>query len=849
MLRHLDAPEDDLDAPFQAALALEGHPRVLDSEGAPVAVRRVQAGLDWTADSVGGLTMYLRLGPQRLTENEAQDLLKRAPTSNYLAQFEPGRLLVAEMPPGAMELLFALSQRGWSYPPEAVGPLLERVQDISRLLPIHLDAGLRGEPVARDPRPLVRLDAMGNGTLAIDLRVRPLPDGPAFPPGEGPEELSVVRPDGRVYVRRPLDVETADLADVLGELPGLAPPYLSWRRYIDDPEEALDLVQCLQERPDAVQVEWAGERRRVSRPAEASDLNLGMGPGRDWLQLTGFADVDGLVVDLAVLLAAIREGRRFVRVDDAAWMRISDRLRDQLEDLAAATWTGRKGLELSPLAGGLLEGLAAEGAEVDPPPEWILDREKVRQAQSLTLSPPLGLRAELRPYQQVGAEWMARLAHWAPGACLADDMGLGKTLQAITLLLRRASEGPALVVAPTSVGFNWRAEIARFAPSLQVLAYRDSGREKLLREAGPHTVFITSYDIVHRDVEALSAQPWRTLVLDEAQAIKNPDTRRAKAIFQLPADFVLALTGTPVENRTGELWSLMRAVAPGLLGSAGAFRERFAIPIERLQDTRRQAALSSLLRPFLLRRLKRDVAPELPPRQEQVVVVELSLAERALYNRARLEAIAELSGPDAGDPEVRRFRVLAALTRLRQLACHPKLAEPDSPVPSSKLEALLELLDEAHEGGHKALVFSQFTKHLDLVQAALTAQGRTILRLDGSTPASERQARVQAFQRGNTDAFLLSLKAGGTGLNLTAATVVLHLDPWWNPAVEDQATDRAHRIGQSEPVTVYRLVSQATVEEAILELHAEKRALVASLLEGTGSPARFGTEELMRLLG
>ena len=831
-----------------AALALEGHPRVVDGEGNRLQVRSGEARLLWTATDEGGLHMALSLTGAPLDSSVAHDLIHQAATPRFLALATPGQLVIAALEPGALDLLEALEQRGWSYPPEAVGPLLDRVDALSQLVPVHLAVALRGDPVPGDPRPLLRLDAMPDGALAVDIRVQPLPDAPAFPPGHGPDTLTAVRPGGRVYVERALAVEADDVADVLDSLPGLGPPGPTWRSYVDDPEDALELVFSLQSRDDVV-VEWADQRRRrVHREVEAEDLQMKVTDGRDWLGLQGFADVDGLAVELAALLAAVREGRRFVAVDDAAWVRISDRLRDQLEAVAASTWEGRRGVELSPLAGGLLDDLVEAGAELDAPPDWDVDRARVAEALALDPAVPDTLRATLRPYQHVGFAWLARLSHWAPGGVLADDMGLGKTIQALALLLRRAHAGPALVVAPTSVGFNWVAEAARFAPSLRARQYRDRGRQALLEDLAPGDVLVTSYDLVVRDREALSAVDWRTLVLDEAQAIKNPGTKRARAIFGLPRGFCLALTGTPIENRLGELWSLFRAVAPGLLGSAEHFKQRFAFPVERYGDVRRQAVLSRLVRPFLLRRLKREVAPELPPRQEQTVPVELSRAERGLYDSARLAALAELSGPESGDPDAQRFRMLAALSRLRQLACHPRLDDPRSTVPSAKLAAALEILDEAHEGGHKALVFSQFTRHLALIREALEARDRRLLYLDGGTPAAQRARRVQSFQNGDADVFLISLKAGGTGLNLTAATVVVHLDPWWNPAVEDQATDRAHRIGQDSPVSVYRMVSQGTIEQGILELHAQKRALMASVLGDASAPVSLTTDDLRALL-
>jgi SNF2 family DNA or RNA helicase len=327
--------------------------------------------------------------------------------------------------------------------------------------------------------------------------------------------------------------------------------------------------------------------------------------------------------------------------------------------------------------------------------------------------------------------------------------------------------------------------------------------------------------------------------------VKNPDTARAQALRGIQAVARVALTGTPVENRLSELWSLYRIVFPGLLGSRESFRKRFAVPIEREKDPAARAALSRILRPFLLRRTKAEVARELPPRIETRVPVVLSEGERRLYESVRLATLARV-----GDSvnEGQRFELLAALTRLRLLACHPRLGDPDSPLPSSKLERLLERVEELRAEGGRALVFSQFVQLLGLAREALEARGVSVQYLDGQTPPAERQARVEAFQRGEADVFLISLRAGGTGLNLTAADHVIHLDPWWNPAVEDQATDRAHRIGQTRPVTVSRLVSEGTVEEAIVSLHAEKRELAASLLSEASGASALSPEQILALL-
>ncbi|MEQ1504351.1 MAG: DEAD/DEAH box helicase, partial [Myxococcota bacterium] len=422
-------------------------------------------------------------------------------------------------------------------------------------------------------------------------------------------------------------------------------------------------------------------------------------------------------------------------------------------------------------------------------------------------------------------------------------MGLGKTVQAVAVLCRRAADGPAIVVAPLSVASNWVAELARFAPGLEVVRYRGASRAAKLAGLRAGQVVVATWDLVARDAE-LTEVRWATAILDEAQAIKNPHTARAKGAARLTAGFVLGLTGTPVENRTEELWSLLRVVVPGLLGSEARFAKRFAGPIDAGVPGARDA-LARLVRPVVLRRTKSQVATDLPTRTEVVLRVPLSADQAAVYERARLEAVARSTG---GFGPGQRFEALRWLTVLRQLACDPRLVDPGSPIGSSKLETLRRRLADLRATGHRALVFSQFVRHLELVRDALVADGFTHRWLTGSSSEQDRIDEVARFQAGEGDVFLISLTAGGTGLNLTAATYVFHLDPWWNPAREDQASDRAHRIGQTRPVTVYRLVAEGTIEDRILALHAEKRELADALLSGADGAARVSLDELMALL-
>jgi len=505
---------------------------------------------------------------------------------------------------------------------------------------------------------------------------------------------------------------------------------------------------------------------------------------------------------------------------------------DVLSDLLLAR---RKGGELPRC---LLPDLAHLCAELGlaPPPAALELRALLQGGEEIpAASLPADLSAQLRTYQRRGADWLCWLRDAGLGALLADDMGLGKTLQALCAL-----RGRSLVVAPTSVLPNWAQEIARFRPGLWTRLYHGP-RRALDPQAA---VTLTSYAILRLDAEALAAVSWDAVVLDEAQAIKNPESQVARAAFGLQARFRLALSGTPVENRLEELWSQLHFANPGLLGSRRSFDERTSRPIAA-GDEAAALRLRRRIRPFVLRRTKREVAPELPPRTEVVLHPELSPEEQRVYDAVRAATrreVVEKLGAGTG-----ALAVLEALLRLRQAACHPALVPGQEAASSSKVELLLEVLDETVADGHKSLVFSQWTSLLDLVEPHLRAAGIAFARLDGST--RDRGAVVAGFQDpGGPPVLLASLKAGGLGLNLTAADHVFILDPWWNPAAEDQAADRAHRIGQDRPVMVYRLVTQGSVEERILALQEEKRRLARVALEGAGQAASVTREELLALL-
>ena len=448
---------------------------------------------------------------------------------------------------------------------------------------------------------------------------------------------------------------------------------------------------------------------------------------------------------------------------------------------------------------------------------------------------PDDLRATLRPYQKQGVAWLQFLRSAGLGGVLADDMGLGKTLQTLC-----AIKGRTLIVCPTSVVHNWRAESQRFRPALKLCVYH--GRDRKLDPAADIT--LTSYALLRLDQEVLQAVAWDALVLDEAQAIKNPESQAARAACAMPATFRLALSGTPVENRLDELWSLMHFTNRGLLGG----RSHFADTIERPIVAGDAAAVSKLrarIKPFIMRRLKRNVAPDLPPRTESVMHVELDEHERGLYDAVRAAAQKDVIGLLESGGGV--MAALEALLRLRQAACHPALLPGQSAQTSSKVERLVDALSTVADEGGRSLVFSQWTSLLDLIEPALQGAGVKFCRLDGST--RDRDGAVKAFQDpAGPPVMLISLKAGGSGLNLTAADHVFICDPWWNPAVEAQAADRAHRIGQDKPVFVYRLVTVDTVEARILDLQERKRALADAALDGAAAGASLTRDDLLALL-
>ena len=707
------------------------------------------------------------------------------------------------------------------------------------------------ETLAGSTRPCFHLLPLSEG-YKIEGYAKPLPTEPFFfKPGEGLARSVIVLEDGRKVLTRDLEGEQAEANAAVMACPTLARhPHDALEWSVTDTLTALRILLELRElvAQDRILIEHPkGETLRIVGQVGSDGLAVRVGKQRDWFEVDGKLTVnEEKVLQLESLLEQLRENDNgFVRLGEGEFVAITDELRDRVLEMEGLLFRKGKKLQLPPLASGVFAELTEDLEEVEFDDAWRDSLERIRTAQTTKPRVPKNFRAELRDYQKEGYRWMMRLAHWGVGGCLADDMGLGKTVQALAVLTARAEAGAALVIAPASVTRNWLRETERFAPALQPALIATRTDAALIDQLGPGDVALVSYGLIPFIGEELSTREWASIVIDEAQAIKNAATKRAKIVHGLSAEFKLATTGTPIENHLGELWSLFRFLNPGLLGSKSAFNEKYNRPIARGGDEDRRTALKRLVKPFILRRRKDEVLTELPPKTEIVLEVNLSEEEKALYEAMRRQAVREIA---AADEQQKRFTVLAQLTKLRQAACHPRLVRPNSRLGSAKLELVGETILEILEGGHKALVFSQFVKHLKIVENWVKGQGIPYQYLDGSTPGGQRERAVNAFQGGEGQLFLISLKAGGTGLNLTAADYVLHLDPWWNPAAEDQASDRAHRIGQQRPVTVYRFVSQGTIEEQIIALHAEKRDLADQILEGTGRAGRLEIGEVLEML-
>ena len=841
----------------EAPEALIGHPRVVNGlrARAPIEVSRGTPRIE-TREERGYVQVFVEppgalLGINVIPESETRLLVYRVPEAIFRAS-EAVRGGARIPKSHERELLSVL------------GKLAESVEVRSPEL------GSEKNLVA-DPMPCIRF-AVHAGAWLVQLGVRPFSEqGRFFLAGVGRASQSAYAAGQRLRCERDLKLERDLNLALRRACPTLAsPPDPDDQSPFDTPDSWTlgeeGVLQLLSELRDAAlpcALEWPESGgMKLSAHASSKTLHGRLRSDKGWYLVTGGVRIDSLTeVTFNELVRAEGLGQgRFVRLENGAYIEIEARIRKVIAALKAVNSAPRPGSELRLPKSALfaLSELNApdSGFELDVESQSWLERVARLSQLSHTQFPlPSTLRAELRPYQVEGYRWLSSLSELGLGACLADDMGLGKTIQILALLLARVADahGPTLVVAPTSVCGNWVAEIARFAPSLSVREYL--GKERALQlsalsalpdQESSACVVVCSYTLLQQDQVELSALNFGMVVLDEAQFIKNPQSLRAKAAYSLNAKQRVAATGTPVENHLGDLWGIFRFLNPGLLGDWPHFKRTFLMPVERDAGRESTELLQKLVRPFLLRRLKRDVLSDLPPLTEVQHDVQLSADESLRYALLRKQIHQKLY--TVHGKRNNKLEVLSEIMRLRRFCCHPMLVFPDAPRECSKIEVFLDLVEELRENQHRALVFSQFVDFLALVREHLDERQIRYEYLDGSTPQADRQARVAAFQTGDAPLFLISLKAGGFGLNLTAADYVIHLDPWWNPAVQAQATDRAHRIGQERPVTVYRLVTRDSIEESIVKMHASKRELAGALLDDGDAIAGISADELVELL-
>ena len=822
----------------RAIIEMAGHPYVfLENSDIPVQLIAARPVLSVVESSKGGYKL----------ESDVTDLHSEV----FIEKETNTRYKIYHIDKQQREIIEAV-KKGQKIPEAGKEKLLKVLEHFSAHMTVQTDLAVSGDhvqarQVEADSRIRVQLLPLGEG-LKAEMFVKPFGAHPPYcKPGKGGKALMANQNGERLQVTRNMELEMQFADRILTDIQTIESFDVNEGvMTFGNPLDALELLDILRRHGDITVVEWPeGERLKVRYSANFENLNLRMKSGVDWFELEGELKLDEeMVVSIGQLLELVQQGHgRFVELAGGEFIALSEQFKRRLAELSAFSNITKKTATINRFASASIADSFEDFTNLKVDRAWRDFRKRLKEAQNIEITIPAALQAELRPYQEEGYRWMTRLAAWGAGACLADDMGLGKTVQAIASLLQRASMGPALVVSPVTVRANWISEVNRFAPSLSVKTLNNGDRTETLASLGAGDLLITSYGLLQSEEEALAAVEWATVVLDEAHAIKNYHTKTSKVAMSLKAGFRMILTGTPLQNHLGEMWNLFQFINPGLLGTLPHFTDHFIKPA----DNNARRRLKKLISPFILRRTKTAVLDELPPKTEIIRKIELSAEEMAFYEALRRRAIETIQNDDSPQG-ARHLKALAEITRLRQACCHPKLVEPKIDIGSTKLSTFMEIAAELKENGHRALVFSQFVTHLSLVRKALDNQGFSYQYLDGSTPPAKRETAVKQFQAGSGDLFLISLKAGGLGLNLTAADFVIHLDPWWNPAIEDQASDRAHRIGQNRPVTVYRLVAEHTIEEKIIKLHNTKRDLADSLLEGSDQSAKLSMEELLALI-
>jgi superfamily II DNA or RNA helicase len=831
--------------------------------------------LRFAAEVEGGVRAELWAGDELLTQDElSRSTDKREGFVASIAEgegpTEPLTIRSFNIPRPLRPWVRAfVDGRPLNFPKEAVtevlaqtGPLM--LAGMAEFPRVALGAELRAEPAIG-----LRVEWRPDGSALVRAMFSAHPLAPLVSPGRGPNLFSFMEENGeRAFVERDLHAE----ADIVLAARGMLPLAFDWHDNVASTqsiEDSLALAEFITQNQRAFEeagtvtgnatpryrVEVRAGRSPHAVPFDTAKSTFSVRRAGAYLFVSGEIELNGAKVTLGEVLEALRKAKRYVRAGEQGFLELTEEVRRKLLPLASVATPSGEEESSARVHQALAVVVAAAG-------ETFADRKGVDVAELITRHKESAAKAldtatleqgTLRRYQEEGVEFLLRLSAWASGGILADDMGLGKTVQTASVLRARHSLGPALVVAPASVVSNWERELARFVPSLRVRSMYEDPSADLTKDGAPADVLITSYGLLARRRKELEKMHFATLVLDEAHYVKNVSAARTAAVRALTRDFTIALTGTPLENHLGELYSLVDVTLPGVFGSEQLFRERFRRPIEVEGDKERLQALGRLLAPFLLRRTRASVLAELPPREEIVETLTFSDEESQRYRALREAAILSFgkrkkeNREKPKDAEL-RIALFAALTRLRQLACDPRLVDGSYEGATTKVTRVVELVSQIADEGAHVLVYSQFAELVKLVAKGLKEAGIEPLVLTGETRPEARQKIVDTFQSGTHAALCASLMAGGVGLNLTRASHVIHVDPWWNPAAEEQATSRAHRMGQTEPVTVVRLITKGTIEEAVLKMHAEKRSLADAILSGKSAPVELTSEDLLKLL-
>ncbi len=767
------------------------------------------------------------------------DLLNpQSSTKNIWYKLEEDRFTYSILHNKLQVFIDKLSNISKILPSAAILALYQRLPQIEEIIPIHLDKTLRGSEHQPDSRPIIRVTVSASNSLRLELVVRP-DNNKTLPIASGNKVLYKFNQKNQEFgfCSRNFASESAYRDQIRETLQLDHKENNQWT--ITGSDQIFSILATLQQLPtDQInRIEWLSSKPQIQMLA-LEDLQIDVFNSAAGLEIKGALNSDEEELSLWEVLPAIRENNPYLLVKGHVWYTIQSDFRARLRTLADVIQPTKTHLHVNPSHALTLHNILSSETIEAP----LVVKECLRSIQNVYMTDK-PFAYTLRPYQTTGVEWMLGLHQWASGCVLADEMGLGKTVQVISFLhqIQSLDQNKVLIIAPKSTSGNWLNTLQECLTDWTIMHYQGSSRTELIHSFLPKQCLVMTYDVMVRDIEHLLQYEYTSIIFDEAQYLKNPQSSRFQAAILLKSAFYIALTGTPIENSILDLWSIFQVVLPNHLGSWAQFKVRFISPIES-GNTYRLTDLKKLIHPFLLRRKKEEVAQDLPEKIEINERITLSTFERDTYEQLKIQAKQIIKD----NPQQAKFLVLSLLTKLRQVCCHRGLIVDSASNYSSKLNRALEIIQNLSNEGKKILVFSQFVRLLQIFKKMLEQENIELCYLDGGTSSAKRQSEIDRFQESDVSVFLISLKAGGSGINLTSATEVIHLDPWWNPAVEDQASDRAHRIGQTQTVTVIRLVADDTIETQILKLQSEKRKIAEDLL--TDSISKLSLAEIEDLL-